>query len=1350
MSLEINNGGSQDPRLQPEYILPKERIDRILEMPLEERARFNEFYAKGSDVMTKYTLARSLIMDGRFDEPVELLDNFEPKKETKKETKIEELPEGYEHLNMEQYRDLTQSLKERLHFLLIEKGILPPSSIGKEASEKYFQRETERRENLKDLIESGVPIEVMGQLMTVDLFSDITDEKKIEEYRAWVTRSILRVYVGKLSGKRTRRDLGIIDLVDRIPKRIFSDPNGVKFNLVENYIEQRLMRNITDLGMNEGFAAIDALIEHSQDENQKVFISRLADRFLDIATFPLKGEFVNEVTIKSDIKKPFPSFEQRTFVYDFIHNDTRLLAAETGLGKTGTAYLSMENSDASRILVLAPADNKAWTDEDAKLFKNPGNLFVVKGSADLEVAAKSDKKYIVISQKLLGLTETDPTLAGKLQKFVKESKVDGAIIDEMDNLNNHKAVSTKTAVSMIESIRQNYHEKTSKDQNETPIIGLTATPIRNKLTNLNVPMGILYPNRFAISTGDGNKEGTKRTFSDTCLNRPDLAHAILIGERKMFRWEQATGVQEFTYDNEVVPVTAFEDILYSFIANEVPTSMVNKVRLLENALFNPLLVKAEVRELVPDAIPQYDIDDVLEKLRKVTYEWKKMRNISEPVSVDDFLSSDKLVELGMGEEVLACFFSDLLENGIDTVVDELMKEAGDSELEEVYKFWKSKEISSKYAYLETLIKEKLSWKIDREGKKSREKVFIVSPSRKQGRTSDVVQRDIQTPNGDRRNLYAEYELDTINDTKLIEHVKEWTKGLCDEEDILVLDGDVTLGGKKDEVIKKWVNDPKAAVLVVTLEATYQSRDYTLNITTDSEGREITGIEKVFLSPPWYYQQLKQMAGRSIRQGHLVPVHVSVLESEDLVDHGKGEGVLYSYLLSRMALSGITLNSEEQEFFDSKRVGRRIAFQSPEKRFLRDALSFVRGAGEEIIDDFLKDQSKVRDEVTVNQLIAEKFFDEGHDEYHVSGYNAELVAFLAKRFVQPEAEILSVGAGTLLLQRKLKKGIDNLDINPYMMQAGWKLAGQYGGRTIEGRASSLSTEEFPDGKYDLVDNSFALNWSRLEPPKDQTVDASERIKILRQMNRVLKSGGHMILTLPEKSFDEAKFNIFAETLEKHFGFRIDHDFSGKSFGRSKLGLAKRLGWCIVATKESEINLTDLNLSSLEFINETGDWISTSARKKGSAGVQGRDYPTPILKIDFEQYEIVDNNGLVTTIAMSDDIIAPTGFETVQTGEEDIEADEGALSAETDETAKFLRGANKNEYKAYRSSLLRPALRIMNKNWTEIDEVEEECRSILTTMQERGTNFTSRVKAFSEILRELKRRHNKNGKNGRREV
>lgn len=1287
----IGNGHGQDKGISTEYILSPRKIDIIL---AKSGVEFGRNYKSATDIRTKYVLASNLIRDGRYERPVDLLEDF--------------LPDNPDWIHPCD-KALACTLKERLHFSLIEKGILSPDSMSKEASERYFQRELERRQNLKDLLESGIPIEVMGQLMAVDLFSEITDEKKMEEYRAWTTRSILRLYVGTLSGRKTRRDLGFSDVMDRLPRRIFEDPAGIKFNLVENYLEQRLMRSITDSGIEEGFAAVDSLIKLTPDGPQKEFIRNLTNRFLDIATFDFQGNFNTEIRIKNGTARTFPSFEQKAFTYDFIHHGTRLLAAETGLGKTGTAFHAMENSDAAKVLVIAPADNTAWPTEDEKLFKNPGNIFVIRGSDDLVIAQSCGKKYIVISQKLLGRCECDPALVGKIQTFVRDSGIDACIIDEIDNLNKPSTVSAKTVLKVVGDIRKNYAQKTGKDEHDTPLIGLTATPIRNKLANLNVSMGILYPDRFAVSPKHATE--TVKTFSDTCLNRPDLAHAILVGERRMFRWEQATGVQEFTYHTEVLSVSAFEDILYTFIVNEVPTSMVNKVRLLENALFNPLLVKAEVREMVPDRIPQFDLDDIQKKLARITREWKKIRP-------DDYLSADRLVELGMGEEVLACFFSDLFEDGIDTLVEELCNGSDNPELADVYKFWKRKDISSKYAYLEELLYEKLSWKTDGDGRIHREKVFIVSPSRKQGRTADVIQRDISSPEGNKHNLYAPYELTTINDTKLVDLIRSWTGGLCNEEDILVIDGNVSLGKQKDEIISRWINDPKAAVLIVTLEATYQSRDYTLAVVRDQEGREITGIEKVFLSPPWYYQQLKQMAGRSIRQGHLVPVHISVLESEGLVDHGKGEAVLYSYLLSRMALSGIALTPEEQQFFDSKRIGRKISFQSPDDRFLSDALSFVRGAGEEIIDCYMKDQKYA--------LFAEKFFDEGMDEYHITGHNAALVASLARHYVNPDSAILSIGAGTLLFQRKLQRGIDNVDMNIRMLEKGWDKARQYGGRIIEGRASKLSPLDFPDGSYDLVENSFSLHWSKLD---------AERVVILCQINRVLREGGKVILTVPEKSFDDVRFYSFINALEKHFGFVVDREFSGKSYGRSKYGLSKRLGWCIVASKKSQPELTGLDINNLEFANENGDWISTTSRLKNGNGMNPKDYPVPSLHIDFDQFEIMDPAGIVTTIAVGDDIIPPVipGDEVVNSEQDNVDP------------IQFLKGSNKSQFREYRALLLRPAIDILHKNWTEVEEVEGEIFEIYSDIKARNQlDKTTRSELFTKILKELKKRHSVNGK------
>ena len=78
-------------------------------------------------------------------------------------------------------------------------------------------------------------------------------------------------------------------------------------------------------------------------------------------------------------------------------------------------------------------------------------------------------------------------------------------------------------------------------------------------------------------------------------------------------------------------------------------------------------------------------------------------------------------------------------------------------------------------------------------------------------------------------------------------------------------------------------------------------------------------------------------------------------------------------------------------------------------------------------------------------------------------------------------------------------------------------------------------------------------------------------------------------------------------------------------------------------------------------------------------------------------------MVTTLKTRNDIIAPAKQET-STDEENTEKESELFNEK--EAARLLRGSNKDEYRVYRSTLLKPALKIMNKNWTHVKEIEGE--------------------------------------------
>lgn len=1291
---------NQPPSFKPEAI-------ELIVTGKTPRTLFEENYAKTNLLTAKYALACVLIEDERFDNPQFLLDNFILPEH--------EIPEEYQQAP-EKYKTLAKSLKEQLHFKLIQKGVLPPNSMDKETGEKMFEEELSRRENLCDLIQADWPIEVVGQIMTVDSFANVSDAKKIEEYRAWATHSLLREYLGVLKGKKQKAELSLLEIIDRLPKSVFKNPAGVKCHLVENYVETLLMKTVTEKGPNEGFATIDTLIEQSVIPEKKQFFQELRQRFIEIAASDLKGGFNKTINIKEQLKI-FPSFEQRAFCYYATQINpatnfpyaTRLLTASTGLGKTGAIYLALENSNCEKALIIAPAPGKStWKLEEEKLFQKSGNVFIVDGSADIANAIKADKKYTIVSQELLGLADHNANLTRQLQEMINQLGIDSAAIDEIDNLSNKNAISTQTTIKLLEQIRDNYAIKTQQPKSRMPIFGLTATPIKSGLADLNVPMYLLYPDQYALSSQEATKN--KKTFSDSCLRRPDLAYTKLIGEKSMFRWEQAPGVQTFQYEVVPVPVYPFEEYLYGCIVNEIDTNALNKIRLLEDCLLNPFLVKAEVRHLLKKPLV-FDIDETLQTLTNILAEWKKLRGIQSPQAPADYLNADRLVELGFGDLVLTCFLSELLEKGVDTLVEEFTKNTDNPQLQELGRFWQKREISTKYGVLKTMIDEALQWKTTATGELSREKVFVVSPARKQGRTGDVLQRQIQLPNGETKELHLPYELDVINDSILIKYLEKWVKANDPTAEVLLIDGSVSVGKARDAVINRWVNDPGCVVLLTTLEASYQSRDFTLTKIVDGQGRCIAGVKMILLSPPWYYQQLKQISGRSERQGQLIPVEDQILESVDTVEKGKAEFVFLTELISRMALSGIPLTQEEQAFFDSKRIGNKIPLQSREARFWHEVFNFVHGLGEESLDQYLSQTSPLQEEVTNAQLLAEKYFDQGRDEYKISGYNAELVANLIKNFVQPTDNILSIGAGTLLLQRKLKKGIDNVDINPYMMQVGLRLAAQYGGRTITARASRLSEELFLTGKYQAVDIAFVLPWTK---------KGRERAEILAQMNRVSAEGAVNIITVPQNHLTPERLALWMDTLEKHFGFLVEKDFTGASWGKSRTGLTKRLGWCLVARKVGTVNLEGLNYDNLNFESEQDEWISRPKKKKnGQDYVFPKQYPDPTLKLNFDYYEIVNDKNEKTVISQ----LKPTD-QSKQTPTTPVEIDDTV----------FLKGETREDYLTYRKNLLKPLMQENNYSWEEAETIAIQ---IYTELKKRHKHITDRQAMYNLILKQSRR-------------
>lgn len=1316
--------------------IPQDVIDRIIELdpsdsnyPLKRPFEiYYQAYTPGPNapLIGKYYVALSLVEDGRYKGP-----SLGNDKHSGLQFLVDKfIPEGKE--GDPEAIELRDNLHLMVTALRVQQGEISYFSPESKKAQDQFEADLNKNQNLQDLALGGVPLEILGFIATIERFSDMTDREKLEELRSWTTPSMIRWYLGVLKGKRHKSELSPVQILDRLSKQVIKNIQSVKVNLLENFFEEKIWDQISQSGRNEGLVITAAAIAKIDDPGEKSFMEGVYNKVFDIVTSPRRAGFKEKIRVKEEIRE-FPAPEQQTFDWDFNHYGTRLLRGETGVGKTATAFYVMEGTKATNVLVLVPASGReTFSKEEKVVFENPGQVFIIKGSADIDRAIRSGKKYIVVGQELLARAEKDVELGRKLDQMILTLKTSGAILDEIHNLSNPNIYTTKIARHLIALIRENYNQMF--DEDDAPVIGLTATHFKRGFQDMNVPMAILYPYQYAATPAEATE--IKKTFSDSCLNRPDLAYIALIAEKRMFNWAVARGVQPFEYRNILIQPSSFEQLLYEFIGTQIPTNTFTKISLLENVTLNPALIKIAVRNLANGKIPEIDFDLATEMLKKAVRGWKELRGIESPQDDTDFLDVDRLVELGFGDLVLSCFFSHILENGVDILVEAITDDAQDQELMDLGKFWRKRDLSTKYQALKDSIREDLTWKVGEDGVMFRNRVIIVSPGEVQGRTADVKQK--YTANGEK--IYTDWELKSINDATLAKNIACWTEDLIDKDGMIIIDGSDPIGRRRNSKIDRWVNVAEAAILFVNLPAVYQSRDFTSNRVIDLLGRRIAGVSQYFLHPTWFFEELKQMAGRSQRQGQVLEVDTEVLEALGMVDEGKGEFVQFTDYLTRISLFGLRLAPELVEFIDSRNAARRrIRYQNPEARFLYDVFNTVRGAGEDAIERFLGERV-AGEERTYSQKVAERYFDEGRDEYKTSGYNAEFVASVIQHLGLTEGQILSLGAGTLLLQRKLKRGVDNVDMNPYMMEAGWTLAKEFGGRMITSRISQLDGSVIPEGSYDCVDYSFALHWSNL----GNKLDNSERLSLLRIVHNKLKERGRLILTLPDSVFDDQRFENFIKGLEATKAFTVDRSLSGKTFGISKLGSVKRLGWSIVAQKTGAFDLTDVSLSDFEFLKEGGEWISLGPKEKERLPVvKTGDYPSAVFKVKFAGYEIINPDNDVTTVTFGEPQTQQKD-ETVQTSdsEETTETD-GHQPLVTRATLEYLRGETREDFEAFKRDLIRPLRKLFGMSWEEAEAFSLE---VLQQLETKNRFPKNKIMVYTTILKTARNQFKGNGARG----
>ncbi|QQG44654.1 MAG: methyltransferase domain-containing protein [Candidatus Roizmanbacteria bacterium] len=347
-------------------------------------------------------------------------------------------------------------------------------------------------------------------------------------------------------------------------------------------------------------------------------------------------------------------------------------------------------------------------------------------------------------------------------------------------------------------------------------------------------------------------------------------------------------------------------------------------------------------------------------------------------------------------------------------------------------------------------------------------------------------------------------------------------GLPDDVEIKVIHGEDMGNIERERIQSEFNNSDKKILLVVSGQ--------TADVGIDLSG----GEEVVFYNEPWSLYDKQQQLARVHREGVKHPVRSMTFITNGTIEDGISIYIQMKQNAIEKLLRGIELSKMDKELLEKDEkvegsnleVNRELAdyyFSSLDR--MMKIFGHVRELGEEAFIKFLE---------RYGEDYAECYSDLGSRNYQSNAcrINGTIIAEMIEKHGQDLVglRILDIASGPEMLRKhitdKYQDRIISLDINALHFKG-------EGGNRIVGSFTALPVES---GSIDYANLSLALHYSRFVPSKGEY----ERLKVLAEMNRVLKIGGKTVLNLMYnadlKSFE--KFKTIVEAL----GFKIDEEYT----------------------------------------------------------------------------------------------------------------------------------------------------------------------------------------------------------------
>lgn len=266
-------------------------------------------------------------------------------------------------------------------------------------------------------------------------------------------------------------------------------------------------------------------VKDIKKSQNKKYTQEAQQRFLNLYNKAISYKLPKDYNFRIDNKLVKPNLMQKLTIALLEDKKNLLNLSGTGAGKTLSALLFSRYIDANLTVIICPNDVINVWEKTLKGVSPNSNVFINNFSPRLDLTKTS---YIIFNVEKFQQSNSE----AQVKKLLK-NKIDFVILDEIQFMKNRE-----TSVRSRRNINVHKFVSNARDNDDLHVLGMTATPIINELSE-----GVSL---LELVTGNHYSEITNDVTIDNCL--AIRGHFVSIGIRWMPQYKQKLNIETIDID----------------------------------------------------------------------------------------------------------------------------------------------------------------------------------------------------------------------------------------------------------------------------------------------------------------------------------------------------------------------------------------------------------------------------------------------------------------------------------------------------------------------------------------------------------------------------------------------------------------------------------------------------------------------------------------------------------------------------------------------------------------------------------------------------------------------------------